>query len=91
MEPRLLKTELTRGALVVLPFVVWFAWAWWARRTGRPMGSTPWPWLFAAGASLVVLSLIGTVVFHRDNRGDTYVPAHTTPSGRVTQGRFEAR
>ena len=83
------RAYLIRAALVALPFVVWFAWAWWAKRTGRPMGSTPWPWLFAAGAALVVLSLIGTVVFHRDNRAERYVPAQTTPGGRVTEGRFE--
>ena len=83
------RAYLIRAALVALPFVVWFAWAWWAKRTGRPMGSTPWPWLFAAGAALVVLSLIGTVVFHRDNRAERYVPAETTPGGRVTEGRFE--
>ena len=83
------RVYLIRAALLVLPFAVWFIWAWWARRTGRPMGSTPWPWLFAAGAALVVLSLIGTVVFHRDNRADRYVPAETTPDGQVTQGRFE--
>ena len=82
---------LIRAALIALPFVAWFAWAWWARRTGRPMGSTPWPWLFAAGAFLLVLSLIATVVFHRDNRGDRYVPGEATPGGRVTQGHFEKR
>ena len=91
MEPPLGRVYLIRAALIALPFVVWSAWAWWARRTGRPMGSTPWPWLFAAGALLVVLSLIGTVVFHRDNRGDRYVPAQTEASGRVTQGRFETK
>ena len=79
----------TRAALFALPFVIWFGWRTWSRYTGRPMGSTPWPWLFAAGAALVVLSLIGTVVFHRDNRAERYVPAETTPGGRVTEGRFE--
>ncbi len=55
------------------------------------MGSTPWPWLFAAGAFLLALSLIGTVVFHTDNRNERYVPGEATPSGRVTEGRFEKR
>ena len=91
MERRLLRVLIERGGLFAIPFVIWLVWAMWARRTGRPMGATPWPWLFAAGAALVVLSLIGTVVFHRDNRGETYVPAQTQPSGRVTQGRFEAK
>jgi hypothetical protein len=75
--------------LIALPFAVWFLWAWVARRTGRPMGSTPWPWLFAAGTALFGLSLIGTVVFHPDTRGRRYVPGVVTPSGAVTPGRFE--
>ena len=87
----MLRAEGLRLALLAVPFVLWFAWAFWARRTGRPMGSTPWPWLFAAAALLVGLSLIGTVVFHRDNRGDRYVPGEVTPSGRVTAGHFEKR
>lgn len=89
MEWRLLRVLLTRAALFALPFVVWFAWRTWSRRTGRPMGSTPWPWLFAAGAVLVGMSLMAGAVFHRDNRGEVYVPAEATPSGAVTRGHFE--
>lgn len=88
MEPRLPRV-LIRLALIAVPFAVWFVWRAWARRTGRPMGSTPWPWLFAAGAALAGLSLIATAVFHTDNRHDTYVPGQTTADGRVTPGRFE--
>jgi hypothetical protein len=55
------------------------------------MGSTPWPWLFAVGAFLIGLSLMAGAVFHRDNRNLVYVPGETTPSGEVTQGRFEER
>ena len=77
--------------LFALPFVVWFTWAWWARRTGREMGSTPWAWLVTAAAVLVGLSLMATAIFHTDNRDDTYVPAEATPSGRVTEGHFEPK
>ncbi|MBU1375532.1 MAG: hypothetical protein KKE02_00785 [Alphaproteobacteria bacterium] len=87
----MLKQILIRGALAAVPFVLWFAWAAWARRTGRPMGSTPWPWLVAAGAALLALSLMATVVFHSDNRGERYVPGESTPDGRVTKGYFEKR
>lgn len=80
---------LIRAALFAVPFVIWFLWRAWARRTGREMGATPWPWLFGAGCVLVALSLMATAVFHRDNRGETYVPGEVTPSGRVTEGRFE--
>lgn len=80
---------LIRLALVAVPFVVWFLWRAWARRTGRPMGSTPWPWLFAVGVALFGLSLIATTFFHTDNRHDIYVPGQTQPNGEVGPGHFE--
>ena len=89
MEPPLPRVILLRLLLVAVPFAVWFAWAWVARRSGRPMGSTPWPWLVAAGGVLVALSLLGTVVFHADNRTKHYVPGEVTSDGSVTKGRFE--
>jgi type VI protein secretion system component VasK len=89
MEPPLLRVLLIRGILVLLPFAVWFVWRWWARRSGHEMGSTPYAWLVAAGALLVGLSLIGTAVFHPDNRHERYVPGEATESGKVTQGHFE--
>ena len=55
------------------------------------MGSTPWPWLFAIGTFLFGLSLIATVVFHTDNRGERYVPGQATPGGAVTAGHFEKK
>jgi hypothetical protein len=82
---------LTRAILFAVPFVVWFVWRAWSRRTGRPMGSTPWPWLFTAGALLVGISLIATALFHRDNRGEVYVPAQVTASGKMIPGHFEER
>lgn len=80
---------LIRAALFATPFVLWWLWREWSKRTGREMGATPWPWLFAAGCVLVALSLMATAVFHRDNRGETYVPGEVTPSGEVSEGRFE--
>ncbi|HEV2531169.1 hypothetical protein [Phenylobacterium sp.] len=79
----------SRAILFAVPFLVWGLWWTWARRTGRPMGSTPWPWLFAAGAALVGISLMAGAIFHTDNRGEVYVPAETTASGQVTKGHFE--
>ncbi len=87
----LLRQILIRGALAAIPFLLWFLWAAWALRTGRPMGSTPWPWLIAAAAALVGLSLMATVVFHRDNRGERYIPGEARPDGRVTEGYFEKK
>jgi hypothetical protein len=89
MEPPLPEALATRACLFAIPFVVWAVWWWWARRTGRPMGSTPWPWLFAAGAVLVGVSLMAEVIVHKDNRGEIYVPAEASASGQVTKGHFE--
>jgi hypothetical protein len=85
----LLRIILTRALLVALPFAVYFLWAAIARRSGRPMGATPWGWLAAAGCLLVGLSLMATVVFHSDNRGAGYVPAQAHPGGKVTPGAFD--
>ena len=89
MEPPLLRIVLIRLLLVAVPFVVWFLWRALARRTGRPMGSTPYAWLLAAGAVLVGLSLAATVVFHPDNRRERYVPGEVRADGSVSKGYFE--
>lgn len=89
MEQPLLRVLLLRAALFALPFVLWFVWRAVARKLGRDPGAAPWAWLFSAGALLVVLSLMASVVFHRDNRGERYVPADTAADGSVTRGGFE--
>ena len=48
----MLRIVLSRLVLLALPFVVWFVWREIARRSGRPMGATPWAWLAAVGAAL---------------------------------------
>ena len=88
MGRRLPEVLAWRGALVAAPFVVWFLWRAWAVRTGRPMGATPWPWLFATGCLLLGLSLVGAVALHPDNRGEKYVPGEVQADGRVSEGRF---
>ncbi len=80
-----------RALLVATPFVVWFIWRDIARRTGRPMGATPWTWLTAVAGVLLGVSLMATAVFHDDNRGETYVPAQTAPGGKVIPGHFEKK
>ena len=87
----MLRVLLPRLVLFLVPFVIWFVWREVARRTGRPMGATPWAWLFGAGALLAALSLMATVAFQRDNRDETYVPAEVGADGRVSPGYFEKR
>ncbi|MBW8814889.1 MAG: hypothetical protein JF588_15830 [Caulobacterales bacterium] len=85
----MLRTYLIRAALAATPFVVWFAWSAWARRSGRQMGATPWAWLAAAAGALFGLSLMASALFHTDNRNDRYIPGEVGPDGRVSAGRFE--
>ncbi|WP_333585379.1 hypothetical protein [Phenylobacterium sp.] len=87
----MLSLFLVRALLVATPFAAWFLWAAWARRRGKEIGATPWAWLVAVGGLLFGLSLMITTVFQSDNRGETYVPAEVTESGRVTPGRFEEK
>lgn len=85
----MLRILITRALLLALPFAVYLVWREIARRSGREMGSTPWGWLAGAGALLVGISLMSTVVLHPDTRGRRYVPAEAHPGGGVTPGRFD--
>ena len=87
----MLRVMLPRLLLFVVPFAIWFVWRQVSLRTGRPMGATPWAWLFAAGAALAALSLVVTALLQPDNRAETYVPGEVGADGRVSPGRFEAR
>ena len=89
MAPPLLSLILTRGLLLATPFAAWFLWSAWAKRSGRPMGSTPWAWLTGAAGLLVGLSLMGTALFNHDNRTEHYVPGEVAPDGHVSEGHFE--
>lgn len=84
----MVRLILLRGALVAAPFVIWFVWRWWARRTGREVGATPWGWLVAVAGVLLGLSLMASAVFHEDTRGLTYVPGKVGPGGEVSEGRY---
>lgn len=90
-ERPLLRELAPRLVLIAAPLVIWFVWREIARRTGRPMGATPWTWLVAIGGLLFGLSLIATAVFHGDNRGETYVPAEVEAGGHVAPGHFEKK
>lgn len=87
----MLRILISRALLLALPFVAYYVWRQVAIRSGRPMGSTPWTWLVAAGCLLVAVSLIATALFRGDNREKVYVPAQALPGGKVIPGRFEAK
>lgn len=87
----MLGVFLSRALLVALPFAVYFGWRELARRKGQEIGATPWAWLVAAGLVLVGVSLMATVIFRADTRGQTYVPAEAQPGGVVRPSRFDPR
>jgi hypothetical protein len=87
----LARVLLVRLLLFAAPFVGWFVWREVARRTGRPMGSTPWAWLVAAGALLAALSLAATALFHIGPDTGTYVPAEVRADGTIAPGHFVPR
>ncbi len=87
----MVRTLLIRAAFFLLPFVVFFLWREGARRSGRPMGSTPWTWLVAAGASLAALSLVVSALFPIGPHSGTYVPARVRPDGSIARGYFVPR
>ena len=49
------------------------------------MGSTPWTWLIAAGASLAALTLVADALVPHGFEHGRYVPAETRPDGTVTK------
>jgi hypothetical protein len=88
MERRLVRILLIRAGLFILPFIAFFLWREGARRTGRPMGSTPWTWLVAAGATLAALSLVFSALVPLRPHTGTYVPARVRGDGSIQQGYF---
>jgi hypothetical protein len=91
MEPPLPEVIAWRFLLAAMPFAGWFIWRAWAIRSGRPMGSTPWAWLFAAAALLFAATLLVSVTLHPDTSHARYVPGEVTPGGAVTAGHFEKK
>lgn len=84
----MLRLVLFRGLIFAVPFAAWLIWREVSRRTGRPMGSTPWASLVAAGAALAALSLLTTALLPHGRDTGQYVPAQTRPDGTITKGHF---
>lgn len=77
---------------LLLPFVLYFLWAFLERRrTAAGGGRTkdaPWMWLTTAGLALLVVSLFATGLLSGSEPGGAYVPPHVE-DGRVVPGRVE--
>ena len=91
MERPLARLILVRLLIFAAPFVAYAVWREVARRSGRPMGSTPWTWLVIVGATLAALSLVATALVPHGVDHGRYVPAQTRADGTVAPGHFEAR
>ena len=83
----MIRMMIARGLLVALPFAAWFAWSWWAKRTGRTVPPAPYAWLFLGGMVLMALSLFATALIGPEHTDDVYVPAEVV-DGRVVEGRY---
>ena len=84
----MIRMMLVRGLLVALPFAAWFAWSWWAKRTGRAVPRAPYAWLFLGGMTLMALSLFATALVGDEHTDEVYVPAEVV-DGRVAPPRYE--
>lgn len=77
---------------LLLPFVLYFVWAFLERRRaaagGRQAKDAPWVWLTMAGLALLVVSLFATGLLSGSEPGGVYVPPHVE-DGRVVPGRVE--
>lgn len=87
----MLRLMFFRLLLVAAPFAIWFAYRWWARRTGRTLPATPYGWLFLAGIGLMTGSLFATALLSPDTRDQIYVPAEVGADGRIPDARYEDR
>lgn len=87
----MIRLLLARLLLIAVPFAIWFAYRWWAKRRGRPSPATPHVWLFLAGVLLMTTSLFLTALTSPDTRDQVYLPAEAGPDGRVTPGRYVDR
>jgi hypothetical protein len=84
----LLRLLALRLLIIGLPFLGYFLWRAFARRTGRPVGPTPWTWLIGASLGIAVVVMIAAATINSGGTG-RYVPAQTRPDGSVEPGRFE--
>jgi len=82
---------LTNLLLFLLPFAVFFSYAFFANKRraldgGDPL-RTPWYWLIIAGLVLGVAGFFGMRLTADPHRG-CYVRAHTDAKGKVVDGYF---
>src|SRR3546814_10146010 len=76
------RTLVTILLPLVTPFVLYFAWSWYARRSGliketageEGVPAPPWTWLAVAGIGLAAAVLVLTILLGIDGEGGTYYP-----------------
>lgn len=90
------RTLVTILLPLVTPFVLYFAWSWYARRSGliketageEGVPAPPWTWLAVAGIGLAAAVLVLTILLGIDGEEGTYYPPRLE-DGRIVPGHFE--
>ena len=82
---------VTNILLFLLPFAVFFTYAYFANRRraldgGDPL-RTPWYWLIILGLALGIAGFFA-MRLTADSQTGCYVPAHVGPDGKVVNGTF---
>lgn len=88
----MIRVVLENLVLFLAPFALYFGWVYLTRVPGkapRALSEAPLVWLCAAGAVLVLVTL---VVFDNDREGgrpgETYEPPHMRKDGTIEPGRI---
>ncbi len=78
---------------LVLPTILYFAYAWYLARRARAAGQedpkvldVPWSWLVGAGVALAAISFGVNFMGEGDKPGGVYVPPHVE-DGKIVPGR----
>ncbi len=89
-----MSRKLLYLAPIVLPFLLYGFYAWWAKRKAQQAGGggadkdwndAPWTWLASSAILLFIATLIATALLTGDSIEGTYTPPHVV-DGKIVPG-----